>query len=43
MIHATQRLFRYWHVAHMPIAITGLLAVTVHVVAVIALGVTWFH
>jgi len=42
MLEATQRLFRYWHVAHRPFAVTALVAVTVHVVVVVALGVTWF-
>jgi hypothetical protein len=42
MLSATQRVFRYWHIAHMPFALTALLAVTVHVVVVIAVGQTWF-
>jgi hypothetical protein len=42
MLDATQRLFRFWHVAHLPIALTGLGAVLVHVVISIYLGVTWF-
>jgi hypothetical protein len=42
MLAATQRVFRYWHIAHMPFALTALLAVTVHVVVVIAVGQTWF-
>ena len=43
MLEATQRVFRYWHVAHRPFAITALLAVTIHVVVVVAVGATWFH
>ena len=43
MLEATQRLFRYWHVAHKPMAISALAAVAIHVVTAIALGVTWFH
>ena len=39
---ATRRVFQYWHIAHMPIAITALIAVGLHVVVAIALGVTWF-
>ena len=42
MLEATQRVFRFWHVAHRPVAITALLAVLVHVVVVVALGATWF-
>lgn len=41
MLDVTHRLFRYWHVAHRPVAITALLAVTIHVAVVVALGVTW--
>lgn len=43
MIDATQRVFRYWHVAHRPFAVTALLAVTLHVSVVVYLGVTWFR
>jgi hypothetical protein len=43
MLSATQRVFRYWHVAHRPFAITALVAVVVHVVVVIAVGATWFR
>jgi hypothetical protein len=42
MLSATLRVFRFWHVAHRPFAMTAFLAVTVHVVVVIALGATWF-
>ena len=31
MLEATQRVFRFWHIAHMPFALTALLAVTIHV------------
>jgi hypothetical protein len=41
MLEGTQRLFRFWHVAHRPVAITALLAVLVHVVVAIAMGQTW--
>jgi hypothetical protein len=41
MLDATHRVFRFWHVAHRPFAITAFVAVTIHVVVVIALGVTW--
>ncbi len=43
MLDATQRVFRYWHIAHMPFALTALLAVTIHVVVVIVMGTTWFY
>jgi len=42
MLAATQRLFRFWHVAHRPFAITALVAVMVHVAVVVAMGATWF-
>ena len=42
MLDATQRVFRYWHVAHRPFAVTALVAVLVHVAVVIAVGATWF-
>lgn len=42
MLAATQRVFRFWHVAHRPFAITALIAVVVHVAVVVALGATWF-
>ncbi|HWA58834.1 MAG TPA: hypothetical protein VG692_16365 [Gemmatimonadales bacterium] len=42
MLAATQRLFRYWHVAHRPFAITALVAVLVHVGVVVVMGATWF-
>jgi hypothetical protein len=42
MLEATQRVFRFWHIAHMPFAITALLAVTIHVAVVVVMGTTWF-
>jgi len=42
MLAATQRMFRLWHVAHRPFAITALVAVTVHVAVVVSMGMTWF-
>jgi len=42
MLEATQRVFRFWHIAHMPFAITALLAVTIHVAVVVVMGATWF-
>jgi hypothetical protein len=43
MLTATERLFRFWHVAHRPFAITALVGVLIHVGVVIALGVTWLY
>ncbi|MCC6929495.1 MAG: hypothetical protein IT359_10940 [Gemmatimonadaceae bacterium] len=43
MLDATQRVFRYWHIAHRPFALTALVAVVVHVAVVIAVGATWFY
>lgn len=43
MLEATQRVFRFWHVAHRPVAVTALLAVVVHVAVVVSLGATWFR
>lgn len=42
MLEATHRVFRYWHVAHRPVALTALIAVVIHVSVVVALGATWF-
>ena len=42
MLDATHRIFRLWHVAHRPVAITALVAVTVHVAVVVTLGASWF-
>ena len=43
MLDATQRVFKWWHVAHRPFALTALLAVVIHVAVVVALGATWFR
>lgn len=42
LLDATQAVFRHWHAAHRPFAITAFIAVTIHVVVVIAVGATWF-
>ncbi len=42
MLEASHRIFRFWHVAHRPFAIAALVAVTVHVGVVVAMGATWF-
>lgn len=41
LLHATHRIFRWWHVAHRPIALTALIAVVIHVAVVVAVGATW--
>jgi hypothetical protein len=41
LLEATQKMFRYWHAAHKPVAIAAFGAVTVHVIVVIAVGSTW--
>ncbi|GAB4376467.1 MAG: hypothetical protein Kow0062_16790 [Acidobacteriota bacterium] len=43
MLEATQRVFGYWHAAHLPVAITAMIAVLIHVAVVVSLGVTWFY
>jgi hypothetical protein len=42
MLDATHRVFKFWHVAHRPFAITALLAVVIHIAVVVSLGATWF-
>lgn len=39
MLEATHQVFRLWHVAHRPFAITALVAVIIHVAVVLAVGV----
>ena len=43
VLEATQRVFRYWHVAHRPVSITAFLAIGVHVAVAILMGQTWLH
>ncbi|MBI5838424.1 MAG: hypothetical protein HZB25_14400 [Candidatus Eisenbacteria bacterium] len=38
VLEATHRVFRWWHVAHLPVALTALLAVLVHVVVAVWIG-----
>ncbi|MEO1257393.1 MAG: hypothetical protein AAFZ15_01305 [Bacteroidota bacterium] len=40
-LQTMRKLFKYWHVAHMPFALIMLVIVLVHVAVVIALGYTW--
>ncbi|HEX7078330.1 MAG TPA: hypothetical protein VF363_07910 [Candidatus Eisenbacteria bacterium] len=43
VLDATQRVFRYWHVAHRPVSVTAFLAIGVHVAVAILMGQTWLH
>jgi hypothetical protein len=43
LLEATRRIFHHWHAAHLPVGVTALIAVIIHVVVVIAVGATWFH
>lgn len=38
MLEATRMVFGYWHVAHRPVAVTALVAVTVHVIVAVTIG-----
>jgi len=42
MLEATQRVFRFWHVAHRPLSVTAFAVVAIHVGVAVTLGVTWF-
>lgn len=42
MLDATHRVFRFWHVAHRPFAVTALVAVVIHVAVAIAMGAVHF-
>jgi hypothetical protein len=41
LLHPFQRLFRYWHVFHLPLAIVMLLILGVHVTVAILFGYAW--
>lgn len=41
ILHPFQRLFRYWHVIHLPLAVTMFLILAVHVAVAVAFGYTW--
>lgn len=36
-----QRLFRYWHVVHLPFALIMLVIVVVHIIVTVSFGATW--
>lgn len=40
-LQSMRKLFKYWHVAHMPFALIMLIIVTIHVVVTVAFGYTW--
>ncbi|MCB9293922.1 MAG: hypothetical protein H6559_12495 [Lewinellaceae bacterium] len=40
-LQAMQKLFRYWHVAHLPFAIIMLVIVLLHVGITLAFGYKW--
>jgi hypothetical protein len=41
VVRPFQRLFRYWHVVHLPLALTMAIIVVVHVGVAVAFGYTW--
>lgn len=41
LLHPFQRLFRYWHVVHLPLAVTMFVILGVHVAVAVAFGYTW--
>jgi hypothetical protein len=41
LLHPFQRLFRYWHVIHLPLAIVMFVILAVHVTVAILFGYTW--
>ena len=43
MLDAIQGVFKLWHAAHRPVAITALLAVLIHVTVAVVVGQTWFR
>ena len=40
-LHTMQKLFKYWHVAHLPFALIMLIIVVLHVVVALAFGYKW--
>lgn len=41
MLRTMQKLFRYWHIAHLPFAITMFVIMLIHVAVAILFGYTW--
>ena len=40
-LQTMQKLFKYWHVAHMPFALIMLVVVVIHVAVTVAFGYKW--
>jgi hypothetical protein len=40
-LQTMQKLFRYWHVAHLPFALIMLIIVVIHVLITVSFGATW--
>ncbi|MGB5556013.1 MAG: hypothetical protein WBM83_15260, partial [Flavobacteriaceae bacterium] len=40
-LQTMQKLFKYWHVAHMPFALIMLIVVVIHVAVTVAFGYKW--
>ncbi len=41
MLRTTQKLFRYWHIVHLPFAITMFVIMFIHIVVTIVFGYKW--
>ena len=41
MLRTTQKLFRYWHIVHLPFAITMFVIMFIHIVITIMFGYKW--
>jgi len=41
LLHPFQRLFRYWHVVHLPLAIVMFVILGIHVIVAVLFGYTW--
>ena len=41
MLRSMQRLFKYWHVVHLPFAITMFVIMLIHVAVTITFGYRW--
>ncbi len=41
LLHTMQKLFKYWHVAHLPFAIVMFIIMTVHIVVEVVFGYRW--
>jgi hypothetical protein len=41
MLRTTQKLFRYWHIVHLPFAITMFVIMFIHIAVTIAFGYKW--